>query len=269
MNGAKKKVSPYVSFIRAGERWSYRFIQEHLNRYEFASKFANGKIVLDVGCGIGYGSNNLLRKGAKVVVGGDISPDATTTANEKYSSSNNLHFVRLNGTQLPFKTDSFDLIVAFEVIEHIPAYESFLGEVVRCLKPDGLFLCSTPNKEISSPGSEKPRVSGHFKEFHIWELRNVLEASFREVVLYGQEPSWQQRDSYKAKMAGLLKPLLTAAPALHYLTNLVTRFVFKEYRMVKLEEVERLHERYAPVVLPQGEEDYKPLHIVAGARAKK
>jgi 2-polyprenyl-3-methyl-5-hydroxy-6-metoxy-1,4-benzoquinol methylase len=146
---------------------------------------------LDLGCGIGYGSTNLLRKGAKAVVGGDISADATRTANKKYSGTKNLHFVTLDGTKLPFKTGALDLIVAFEVIEHIPAYESFLSsEIVRCSKPDGSFVCSTPNKEISSPGSEKPSVREHFKEFYIWELQNVLEVWFHDIVLYGQELSW-------------------------------------------------------------------------------
>lgn len=47
----------------------YATYQEHINRYVFASNFVMNKIVLDVACGTGYGSNCLL-KSAKMVVGG-------------------------------------------------------------------------------------------------------------------------------------------------------------------------------------------------------
>lgn len=54
----------------------YATYQEHINRYVFASNFVKDKTVLDIVCGTGYGSSYLARKGAKRVLGGDISKKA-------------------------------------------------------------------------------------------------------------------------------------------------------------------------------------------------
>lgn len=266
MTSAKKEVSRYASFIKANQIWGHRFIQEHLNRYDFASKFVAGKTVLDLGCGIGYGSLRMLRSGARTVTGGDLSLSAIGTATERSRSSKDIHFVNLDGTKLPLEGDTFDVIVAFEVIEHIPAYESFLAEVRRCLKPGGVFVCSTPNKEVSSPGSEKPSVPEHFKEFYIQELQDILGTYFDDVTVYGQEIHWQQGDSLKARLATLAKPVVGYLPALQSLVNLITRFTFREYRLVHLEDVETLDERYAPVLLVETDGDCRPLHILTVAR---
>jgi len=132
-------------FLVPGKPRMYSLWQQHINRYIFAAGFARDKVVLDVACGAGYGSDYLIKMGAKKVVGGDISEDAIEYARAQYKS-NDLQFVRLNAVKLPFSRDCFDAIVSFETIEHLKEYENFLFECKRVLKDKGLFICSTPNK---------------------------------------------------------------------------------------------------------------------------
>ena len=62
--------------------------QEHIVRYLFASQFVRSKVVLDAACGTGYGSSLLLDKGAKKVIGVDISKDAIDYCNQNYKKEN-------------------------------------------------------------------------------------------------------------------------------------------------------------------------------------
>src|SRR5437763_440995 len=118
---------------------------EHLHRYAFAARFARDKHVLDLGSGEGYGANILART-AISVVGVDIDENSVAHASSVYRGKN-LKFVVGSFAKVPIRNDhSFDLIVCFEAIEHVENHDELLTEVKRLLKPDGLFIVSTPNK---------------------------------------------------------------------------------------------------------------------------
>jgi ubiquinone/menaquinone biosynthesis C-methylase UbiE len=151
----------------------------------FASCFVKGKTVLDIACGTGYGSDYLLKKGAKKVVGGDISKEAIEYAKIHYGR-NSLFFIRLDVCALPFQSKCFDVVVSFETIEHLKTPEIFLSECRRVLKKGGLFICSTPNKQVTSPFSIEPVNPFHSHEFYAEEFCGLVKSEFSEVMLYGQ-----------------------------------------------------------------------------------
>jgi hypothetical protein len=156
---------------------------EHLSRYEFARHFAGGKRVLDAGCGSGYGSAELAST-ALAVTGIDASADAIEYAREHYHSDN-LHFEQALCTALP--DGPYDLITAFEVIEHLEDWRGFLHQAHRVLAPGGLFLVSTPNKLYYA---ESRGASGanpfHVHEFEYAEFRRELQSIFGSVALFAQ-----------------------------------------------------------------------------------
>src|SRR3954451_11908286 len=119
-------------------------LNEHMARYHFASRLTRGKRVLDAGCGAGYGSAELARM-AERVVGIDVAAEAVAFARTNYELPN-LRFEQASCTELPFEDGSFDLIVAFEVIEHLENWKGFLQEARRVLAPAGQLIVSTPNK---------------------------------------------------------------------------------------------------------------------------
>jgi SAM-dependent methyltransferase len=156
---------------------------EHLARYHFAARLARSKRVLDAGCGTGYGSA-LLAQDALVVFGVDLDAQAAAYAHARYSQPN-LFFSRGSCAALPIASASLDLIVAFEVIEHIAEWREFLAEARRVLQPSGQFVVSTPNKNYYATSRG---VSGanpyHVHEFTCEEFLEELCRVFPNVCLY-------------------------------------------------------------------------------------
>jgi hypothetical protein len=156
---------------------------EHAARYAFAGRVAGGRRVLDAGCGAGYGAA-ALASGARAVLAIDIAPEAIEYARAHYRAEN-LRFEQASCLQIPVADASFDLVVAFEIIEHLSDWRTFLGEVRRVLSPGGQFLVSTPNKVFYA---EARRELGpnpfHAHEFEYEEFRQELLGVFPKVELY-------------------------------------------------------------------------------------
>jgi len=162
--------------------------QEHISRYSFAAKFVANKQVLDVGCGSGYGSDILASTGAAKVIGVDISEEAISYC-QKYYKQSNLKFEQGDCTSLKFKEKSFDVIVAFELIEHIENEQKFLNETKRLLKKNGILILSTPNKEtygLDHPLGGKQKNPFHVKEYTEKELLSTLNKFFTNTTLLYQ-----------------------------------------------------------------------------------
>ena len=158
-------------------------LNEHLARYIFAARLAQHKRVLDAGCGAGYGAAELARV-AQEVVGIDRAEEAIAWAREHYPRAN-LRFETGDCAALPAADASLDLVVAFEVIEHLEDWRGFLREVRRVLAPGGQFIVSTPNRLYYA---EHRRLAGpnpfHRHEFEFDEFRTELGAVFPHVSLF-------------------------------------------------------------------------------------
>jgi SAM-dependent methyltransferase len=159
---------------------------EHVARYAFASRFAQGRRILDAGCGTGYGSA-VLSPAGRSVIGVDVSIDAVRYAAEHYADFGAV-FLCAPCEQLPFRTGSFDLVVAFEVIEHLENWSPMLEEARRVLSPGGLFIVSTPNKafyaEFRKDAGPNPF---HTHEFEYREFQEALLERFPYVSLFLQD----------------------------------------------------------------------------------
>jgi SAM-dependent methyltransferase len=158
-------------------------LNEHMARYTFASRLARNKRVLDAGCGAGYGSAELARHAASVA-GVDVASEAVDFARENYRLPN-LRFAQGSCASLPFPDGSFDLVVGFEVIEHIPEWREFLLEARRVLSPSGQFIVSTPNRlyytESRGPDGANPF---HVHEFDFAEFTAELKSVFPHISLF-------------------------------------------------------------------------------------
>jgi SAM-dependent methyltransferase len=158
-------------------------LNEHLARYAFAARLAHGKRVLDAGCGAGYGSAELAAH-ADSVTGADLAAAAVDFARSHYGLPN-LAFEQASCDRLPHPDACFDLVVAFEVIEHLERWREFLLETRRVLAPGGQLIVSTPNKLYYT---QSRGVHGanpfHVHEFDFAEFRGALESVFPHVALF-------------------------------------------------------------------------------------
>jgi ubiquinone/menaquinone biosynthesis C-methylase UbiE/predicted nucleic acid-binding Zn-ribbon protein len=164
-------------------------LNEHLARYLFAkhfiSRIAQPANVFDAGCGSGYGSAELAKTGASVT-GADVSGEAVAYAREHFGAQG-IRFVEAPCESLPFEPESFDLVTAFEVIEHLERWQELLTEANRVLKPGGVLLVSTPNRDYytESRGEAGPNPF-HVHEFDYPEFQAALNAIFPHVRLWTQ-----------------------------------------------------------------------------------
>jgi len=157
---------------------------EHLHRYAFAARFVKGKKVLDLGCGEGYGTYMLARE-ATSVAGVEIDKPTIQHARSKYIKDN-LEFIEGSVLTVPIEGEKeFDIVVCFELIEHIAEQDKLLSEVKRLLKDDGLFIVSTPNKAVytDAPDHHNPF---HVKELYFEEFRSLLRRYFKHLRIFGQ-----------------------------------------------------------------------------------
>jgi SAM-dependent methyltransferase len=155
---------------------------EHQARYAYARRYAEGRRVLDAGCGTGYGSAELAQS-ALVVTGIDVAPQAIEFARATYPIPS-LRFLVSSCAVMPFPENAFDLVVAFEVIEHLPDHRSFLQECARVLTHHGLFIVSSPNRKYYAESRAKTGPNPyHVHEFEAREFVEELSGVFQNVRL--------------------------------------------------------------------------------------
>jgi SAM-dependent methyltransferase len=151
----------------------------HLATYRFVLPWVLGKNVLDFGCGTGYGTADLADH-CKDIIGIDISDNSIRFADDQYQKKN-LHFKvvdRVESKRLPFCEESFDVVVSFQVAEHISDLSTYFSEISRVLRPEGLLILATPDRSTRLFNKQKPWNMFHVDEYDEDSLRAIISPYF-------------------------------------------------------------------------------------------
>ena len=148
-------------------------LSEHLARYCFAESFVLGKRVLDAGCGAGYGAARLVDS-ANQVLALDNAAEAVNHCKTSYPS---VLFIQADCTEMPVEDASLDVVIAFEVIEHLKDWQKLVSEAARVLTPSGVLLVSTPNRDYYASTRTTPNPF-HIHEFNYEEFCGALMQVF-------------------------------------------------------------------------------------------
>ncbi len=159
-------------------------VYEHFHRYLWAARVVDGRRVLDLGSGEGFGAA-ILAESAAHVVGVDLDERTVEHSKLNYAAANLEFHIGTAIDLSPYQTGSFGAVVAFEIIEHLREQEQVLTEVSRLLADDGILVISTPDRRLYS------EVSGQHNPFHERELGleefvELLGAHFPHVATWGQ-----------------------------------------------------------------------------------
>ncbi|GAA2067325.1 class I SAM-dependent methyltransferase [Williamsia deligens] len=146
------------------------WFRRHEVAYAHVTPMCRGRRVLEAGSGEGYGADMLAASGADVVCV-DYDESAVQHSRATYPR---LDVRRANLVDLPLADDDVDVIVNFQVIEHLWDQERFVAECRRVLRPGGVLLMSTPNRLTFSPGRDTPLNPFHTRELSAAELTELL-----------------------------------------------------------------------------------------------
>jgi 2-polyprenyl-6-hydroxyphenyl methylase/3-demethylubiquinone-9 3-methyltransferase len=148
-----------VALLRAEARLRTGWVLETLRSLSSGRSLQ----VLDVGCGGGFLTSPLAAAGHSVA-GLDLSPGALAVA-RRHDPTGAARFYAADARRLPFKDATFDAVCAMDFLEHIRERDRFLAETARVLRPGGLFLFHTFNR---NPFSHLVAIKGV-----AWFVRNT------------------------------------------------------------------------------------------------
>ena len=172
-------LSEFYSNHHLGGKRRNQSVSEEKRSQLFKKWMGVNKQVLDMGCRDGILTRHFIKNNE--VTGLDIDKLALEACKENL----NIETIWADfSLQIPLPNSSFDVVVAGEVIEHLPYPEITISEVSRILKPDGLFIGSVPN---SYHLKNRLRVlkgrlidydQTHLRAYNVMLLRQYLEKNF-------------------------------------------------------------------------------------------
>lgn len=184
--------------------------------------------VLEIGCGIGTIVFELAKQGFDVR-GTDISQVAIEYGRGKYEG------VRLEvqpAEELAFEDGVFDVVLSFDLFEHIARIDRHVGEVRRVLKPGGYYLFQTPNKwsnavfetlthktlkwrrahpSLHTPGQLRRRLAGHGFEVRFIKMDPINEYTRSKLRRFGPFGRLIERVDFRRLPLGLQTNLYVVA----------------------------------------------------------
>lgn len=124
--------------------------------------------ILDIGCGTGAMLDQLSKYGD--VVGADFSQEAL-----KFCRERGLHtpLVRSDVRRMPFASNTFDVITAMDVVEHIDSDKAAMQEIYRVLRPGGRVFITVP--AYRSLWSEHDEALHHYRRYTAPTVRDLMQ----------------------------------------------------------------------------------------------
>ncbi len=141
IRGLYKKINQFQGARKIVGDYSLTKIED--TNFELIKPYLDGKKVLEVGCGRGY-LTALMSRSASVAAF-DISKGSLEYARELGNLDSNVFSFQGNVYSIPFEAETFDIVVATEVLEHLPGLDKAMKEIHRVLKKDGTVVASVPN----------------------------------------------------------------------------------------------------------------------------
>jgi SAM-dependent methyltransferase len=147
------------------------WFRRHEVVYRRLAPHCTSRDVLEAGCGEGYGAD-LIADVARRVIGLDYDEQTVAHVRARYPR---VDMRKGNLAELPLPDGAVDVVVNFQVIEHLWNQPQFVAECARVLRPCGLLMISTPNRITFSPGRDTPLNPFHTRELNAAELTELLE----------------------------------------------------------------------------------------------
>lgn len=127
-----------------------------------------GKVVVDIACGCGYGTL-MISSRAEKVYGYDIDVDTVEFADE-FMYAENIEYNIGDIKNIPHENESIDTVVSVETFEHVDGIDRVISEVHRILKPKGFWCFTTPNGAIYPDPAVVPFHVKHYTKEDIHSL---------------------------------------------------------------------------------------------------
>lgn len=160
----------------------------HLAVYRFAGRFASGARVLDLGCGTGYGSGELLAAGATAVVGIDPRWASVRFARRHFGGA---RFAVGRAEELAADrragSETFAVVVAANVLPQVTDLDAALAGIRRVLAPGGRLVASLPPLLDGQALSLYQANPSHRQALYLWDWLDRLREGFAAVRLFRQE----------------------------------------------------------------------------------
>jgi len=190
-------------------------LEANVRFIEAAGLLRDGVRVLEIGSGRGALLADLRARGVHVV---GIEPNAALAA-DALAREPRLPVARMSGDRLGFPDATFDVVLSFDVFEHIADSDAHLAEVHRVLRPGGAYALQTPNKWTNSVFE-----TIRWRSFTAWKRDHCalhsLEELRRRLRKHGFEASFADvpvvNDFFREKLRRYVGP---AGPALLKIAN--------------------------------------------------
>ncbi|HMO01442.1 MAG TPA: class I SAM-dependent methyltransferase [Oligoflexia bacterium] len=131
--------------------------------------------VLDLGSGTGYQSS-LLAKRFKEIIGLDLYAERTLPEYVRH----NTFYVKADAVNIPFKEQSFDLVIACDVFEHTADDRQAFADVNRVMKNNGYLIATVPAFQFL--WGERDKVAGHHRRYSKGQLLSLLKNNSFKII---------------------------------------------------------------------------------------